>query len=40
MEVERAPFYEACADARVDNTGPVQQAVDSALAAFTSLMQQ
>ena len=39
MEVERAPFYEACADARVDNTDRVEQAVDSALRAFQELVR-
>ena len=37
MEAERAPFYDSCADARVDNTDRLEQAVDSALRAFREL---
>ena len=37
MEAERAPFYDSCADARVDNTDCLEQAVDSALRAFREL---
>ena len=37
MEAERAPFYDSCADARVDNSDRVEQAVDSALRAFREL---
>ena len=39
MEAERAPFYDSCADARVDNTDRVEQAVDSALRAFQELVR-
>ena len=39
MEAERAPFYAACADARVDNSTTVERAVDSALRAFQELVR-
>ena len=37
MEAERTPFYDSCADARVDNTDRLEQAVDSALRAFREM---
>ena len=36
LEAERAPAYEACADARVDNSGPIARAVAEALDAFAA----
>ncbi|HIS03561.1 MAG TPA: hypothetical protein IAA75_06620 [Candidatus Pullichristensenella avicola] len=40
MEAERAPFYAACADARVDNSTSVEKAASEAMRAFAELAQQ